>query len=107
LIPWAWITFYFGWQGGQAFMTMRYYSMLYGLLIMFAAWLLIRIVDCRLQIADWVGRKSTIYNLSAAIRVDWVGRKSTIYNLSAAIRWGPLVLVLLVTFGWAYAFTRI
>jgi len=47
LMPWAWITFFFAWQGGQAFMTMRYYSMLYGLLVIFAAWLLVRIVDCR------------------------------------------------------------
>ena len=89
LIPWAWIAFYFAWQGGQAFMTMRYYSMLYGLLIIFAAWLLIRIVDCKLQIADWARRQSTIY------------------NMQFAIRWVPLALVVLVTLGWAYAFTRI
>ncbi len=89
LIPWSWIAFYFAWQGGQFGMTMRYYLLLYGLLAIFAAWLLVRIVDCRLQIADWARRKSTIY------------------NLQFAIRWVPLVVVVLGTFCWAYAFTRI
>jgi YYY domain-containing protein len=89
LIPWSWIAFYFAWQGGQFGMTMRYYLLLYGLLALFAAWLLVRIVDCRLQIADWVGSKSTIY------------------NLQSTIRWVPVVVVVLGTFCWAYAFTRI
>jgi YYY domain-containing protein len=89
LIPWSWIAFYFAWQGGQFGMTMRYYLLLYGMLALFAAWLLVRIVDCKLQIADWVGRKSTIY------------------NLQSTIRWLPLLVVVLGTLGWAFAFTRI
>ncbi|MBC8161168.1 MAG: glycosyltransferase family 39 protein, partial [Roseiflexaceae bacterium] len=38
LLPWAWVTFYFAWQGGQFVTTMRYYSSLYGLLCVLAAW---------------------------------------------------------------------
>ncbi|MEP7190956.1 MAG: glycosyltransferase family 39 protein, partial [Roseiflexaceae bacterium] len=82
LIPWSWITFYFAWQGGQFGMTMRYYLLLYGLLALFAAWLLVRIGD-------------------------WLGRKSPISNLQSTIRWLPLVVVLLGTLGWAFAFSRI
>jgi len=89
LIPWSWIAFYFAWQGGQFGMTMRYYLLLYGLLALFAAWLLVRIVDYRWQIPDWVGSKSSIY------------------YLRSAIRWLPLLVVLLGTFSWAVAFTRI
>jgi YYY domain-containing protein len=92
LIPWAWITFYFAWQGGQAFMTMRYYSMLYGLLIIFAAWGLIRICDLRFTILDLLER------------LPIVNRQSSIVN---CIAWVPLVVVVLGTFCWAYAFTRI
>ena len=88
-LPWAWIAFYFVWQGGQFVMTMRYYLQLYGLLALFAAWGLVRIVDCKLQIADWVRRNSRIY------------------NLQFAIRWFPLILVVFGTLCWAYAFTRI
>ncbi|HEX9373315.1 MAG TPA: DUF2298 domain-containing protein [Roseiflexaceae bacterium] len=89
LLPWSWIAFYFAWQGGQFGMTMRYYLLLYGLLALFAAWGLIRIADCRLQIADWAQKKSTIY------------------NLQSAIRWVPLLVVVAGTLCWAYAFTRI
>jgi YYY domain-containing protein len=89
LIPWLWVGFYMAWQGGQFVMTMRYYLQLYGLLALFAAWGLLRIVDFRLQIAAWLRRKSAIY------------------NLQSAIVWAPLVLVVAGTLCWAYAFTRI
>jgi len=89
LIPWVWIAFYFAWQGGQFGMTMRYYLPLYGLLALFAAWLLVWIVDCRLQIANWTRRNSRIY------------------NLLFTIRWLPVMVVVLGTLCWAYAFTRI
>ncbi|NJO81304.1 MAG: tetratricopeptide repeat protein [Blastochloris sp.] len=45
LLPWVWIAFYFLWQGGQFVMTMRYYLLLYGLLILFAAWGLMTLWD--------------------------------------------------------------
>jgi len=68
LIPWLWIAFYFAWQGGQFGMTMRYYLLLYGLLALFAAWILVRMYDLRFTIYDLlerlpiVNRKSKIVN---------------------------------------------
>ena len=98
LIPWAWITFYFGWQGGQAFMTMRYYSMLYGLLIIFAAWLLVKLWDRRPTLRHSSGQATDDRQL--AFRPNW-RRWSLVVG-----RWS-LVVVVLGTFCWAYAFTRI
>ncbi|HEU5101709.1 MAG TPA: DUF2298 domain-containing protein [Roseiflexaceae bacterium] len=86
LVPWMWIGFYFAWQGGQFGMTMRYYLLLYGLLALFAAWMLVRILDCGSWIADRVPK---------------------IHNPQSKITWIPLILVVLGTFCWAYAFTRI
>ncbi|NTV65405.1 MAG: glycosyltransferase family 39 protein, partial [Oscillochloris sp.] len=37
-----WVAFYFGWQGAQFAITMRYLLPIYGALIVFAAWLLVR-----------------------------------------------------------------
>jgi YYY domain-containing protein len=97
VLPWVWVAFYFAWQGGQLVMTMRYYLQLYGLLALFAAWGLIRIVDFRFQIADWARKKSAILRLGSG----------QVYNLQSAICWLPLVLVVAGTLCWAYAFTRI
>jgi len=97
VLPWVWVAFYFAWQGGQLVMTMRYYLQLYGLLALFAAWGLIRIVDFRFQIADWARKKSAIPRLGSG----------QVFNLHSAICWLPLVLVVAGTLCWAYAFTRI
>ena len=88
-LPWFWIAFYFAWQGGIFGMTMRYYLQLYGLLALFAGWVLVRALDFRLLISDWRPRRARLY------------------SLQAAVRWVPLVLVVALTLAWAYAFTRI
>ena len=41
----VWVGFYFGWQGAQFAITMRYLLPIYGALIIFAAWLLVRMWD--------------------------------------------------------------
>jgi len=81
LVPWTWIAFYFGWQGGQFVMTMRYYVLLYGLMIVLAAGGLLALWDRARQ--------------SGALR--W-----------RRIAWrAPLIVVVTGTALWAFAFTRI
>ncbi|GAB4204058.1 MAG: hypothetical protein OHK0022_28850 [Roseiflexaceae bacterium] len=96
LIPWTWIAFYFAWQGGQFVMTMRYYSLLYGLLAIFAAWLLVSLYEARPTLAGLLARLPR--SLLALPRPPGAG-----LNL------GLLALVVVVggTALWAYAFTRI
>lgn len=43
-IPVAWVLVYFGWLGGRWVTTMRYFLPIYGMLCIFAAWLLWRLV---------------------------------------------------------------
>lgn len=81
LIPWAWIGFYFAWQGGLFGQTMRYYLLLYGLLIILAAWGLVAIWDRARPLTGHVWRQ-------------WLWRL-------------PLVIVVAGAALWAYAFTRI
>ncbi len=78
----SWISFYFLWQGGQFAINLRYLLPIYGSLIIFASWGL-------LHLFAW-GRGA---------RTTAAGRR----RLTAA----PLLLVVLLTFGWAYAFSRI
>ncbi|HEU5014279.1 MAG TPA: DUF2298 domain-containing protein, partial [Roseiflexaceae bacterium] len=85
LIPWGWIAFYYLWQGGQFVMTMRYYGLMYGLLAVFAAWLL-------------VGRWTTDGGRWRATKVQQTS--------SFVIRHSSFV-VIIGTLLWAYAFTRI
>ncbi|ABU56662.1 DUF2298 domain-containing protein [Roseiflexus castenholzii] len=81
LVLWAWIAFYFAWQGGQFVMTMRYYVLLYGLLIVLAAGGLLALWD-RAQCA--VGPRWR--------RIAWRA---------------PLIVAVAGTALWAFAFTRI
>lgn len=93
LVLWVWISVYFAWQGAQFASTMRYMLPIYGSLIILGAWLLIalydKVVERRLAIDD---------------RARWlfILRRATAAS-------GPwlLLLVVLGTFAWAYAFTRI
>lgn len=80
----AWIGFYFGWQGGQFAITLRYLLPIYGALTVFGAWGLVRLADLARQPAPPGWR-------ALAIRGG---------------RWA-LPLVALATLAWAYAFSRI
>jgi YYY domain-containing protein len=85
LIPWSWIAFYFAWQGGQFVMTMRYYALLYGLLALFAAWGLARLTNAKFKMQN---ERRGILHFAFLTRA-------------------LLLLVVLGTALWAYAFTRI
>jgi YYY domain-containing protein len=85
---WLWVAFYFGWQGGQFAITMRYLLPIYGALIIPAAWLL-------RTLPRWWCRRQPLQRFAALQRTT-----------TAVLRWLPLT-VLLLTAGWAYAFTRI
>ncbi len=88
LILWIWVGFYFAWQGGQFAITMRYLLPIYGALTIFAAWLLVRMWE-------WA-------NEVAARRA-----RTPIRAVQQFVARGALVLVVIVTLGWAYAFSRI
>jgi len=102
LVPFVWVLGYFGWIGAQLLMTMRYLLPIYPALMVFAAWVLLegtqRIPDIE-TLKGWKARTLRIDHRSLIIR-RWslvVGRWSFVV---------PLV-VLLATFGWAWAYTRI
>jgi YYY domain-containing protein len=79
-----WVLFYFAWQGRQFAITMRYLLPIYGPLIVFAAWSV-------LGIRNW----------GLGIRPR---------RLLGVVRWfslAALPIVLVLTAGWAYAFSRI
>ena len=84
LIPWAWVTIFFAWQGGQLLMSMRYYALLYGLLALFAAWWLV-----------WLWQRRGSGGAAARRRGPFVAATSV-----------PLLGVGF-TLAWAHAFTRI
>lgn len=44
-IPTAWVLVYFGWLGGRWVTTMRYFLPLYGMLTIFAAWFLFKLLS--------------------------------------------------------------
>ena len=84
LLLWGWTAIYFGWQSLVFNPTMRYQLPIYPLLCLMAGWLLVFVWDQR---SRWRGKR-------------W----SFLFPLSSVLV-GSLVLVL--TFAWAYAFTRI
>ena len=78
----AWISFYFAWQGGQFAITLRYLLPIYGGLILFATWGL-------LTLSAWAQQ-----------------RLATLRWIRIPLQTLP-ILVVLLSFAWAYAFTRI
>ncbi len=90
LLLWIWIAFYFAWQGRQFAATLRYMLPIYGSLIIFGAWLLI-------GLWEWSRRYVANGKLQMTEPRAWP---------AVGARWLPL-LVVLGTFAWAYAFTRI
>ena len=83
ILLWGWTAAYFGWQSLAFNPTMRYQLPIYPLLAMMAGWLIIDLWDLGRAKTKW---PSFFLRLSSAV----VG-----------------VVVLGLTFAWAYAFTRI
>ncbi len=86
LLPWTWVTLYFGYMGVQWVKSMRYMLPIYPFLALLAAWLL-------------VGRRGTAGSPVSKLRIPTL----RLPNLRPLF----LALVLLGTFLWAFAFTRI
>lgn len=103
LIPWTWVLFFFGWQGGLFLMSMRYYLPVYGMLTIFAAWLVVHLASYRLAVFNKV--------------MHWMwqpGDAQIHFPRSLAIARGvsylvvvPTLVVALGAVAWGYAFTRI
>ncbi|MEY2845546.1 MAG: hypothetical protein RL076_1092 [Chloroflexota bacterium] len=103
LIPWTWVLFFFGWQGGLFLMTMRYYLPIYGMLTIFAAWLVVHLASHRL----------TVFNKL----MHWMwqpGDAQLHFPRALAIARGlsymvvvPMLVVVLGALAWGYAFTRL
>ncbi|MBA3946455.1 MAG: glycosyltransferase family 39 protein, partial [Herpetosiphonaceae bacterium] len=86
LVPWSWVALYWLWQGGGFNPTMRYFLPIYPPLVLFAAWGAQQLRQYSLR------RWNTQQFRGAALR--------------RSLAWTP-ALLLLLTFGWAWAFTRI
>lgn len=103
LIPWTWVLFFFGWQGGLFLMTMRYYLPIYGMLTIFAAWLVVHLASHRL----------TVFNKL----MHWMwqpGDAQLHFPRALAIARGlsymvvvPMLVVVIGALAWGYAFTRL
>lgn len=87
LTLWFWVAFYFAWQGAQFAITLRYLLPIYGPLTIFAAWLLLRL---------WERGHAAVQQRAALPRAPRLAFLQVV-----------TLLVLVATFGWAYAFTRI
>ncbi len=99
LALWVWVGFYFYWQGGQFAKNMRYMLPISGVLTVFGAWLLIHGIR---SIAHRPQPLSSTRDLGWA---KWLPKLSPTF-LRTASQWA-LVVVVIGTFAWAYAFTRI
>jgi YYY domain-containing protein len=96
LLPWLSIALYFAWQGGILNPSMRYFVVLYGLFAAFAAWALVAIWDRRRPTTD--DRRPTTGT------TRWW---SVVCGLWSVVGRMALVVVVIGTLCWAYAFTRI
>ncbi|MCU0495053.1 MAG: DUF2298 domain-containing protein, partial [Chloroflexaceae bacterium] len=100
---WGWIAFYFLWQGNQFAITLRYLLPIYGALIIFAAWGLVRCYDWSRQSA--VGSWQLAGATTSHSRFGRTAARMTQYAVRSTQYLLPIVI--LGTFAWAYAFTRI
>ena len=98
LFPFVWVLGYFVWQNIQFWRYMRYFIPIYPFLILFAAWAIVEF-SSRYQ-ESWTRIKEIGKNISlqrAEIKNNWKGFAGVLL----------LAVVLLGTFSYAYAFTRI
>jgi YYY domain-containing protein len=94
LLLWGWTVFYFAWQSMQWNPVMRYQLPIYPLLALMAAWLVVEMAGWKIA---WPKSKSQT--------PDSASSPSTFDFRPFAFIVGAVVL--LTTFAWAYAFTRI
>ncbi len=119
LVLWVWVGFYFLWQGSQFATNMRYMLPIYGSLIILGAWLLVWTGEARERHIS--GKLQRIRARLFGMRTGEVGGPPECQNqyqkqnrgvfslpvLPTMLRLLPLLLVVLGTVAWAYAFTRI
>jgi hypothetical protein len=87
ILPVVWVGLFFGWQGIGWVLTMRYFLPVYPFLILLAAWALVTLWD----------------RLTGLVEERGAGRRSWPVILAA----GLIGCVLLGTYAWAFAFSRI
>lgn len=92
LILWLWVAVYFGWMGGQFTLYLRYMLPISVPLTIFAAWLLFR------PASAWSA--SVVGSSRSASAIARLVPGSLLMRIA-------LMVVLIGTFAWAYAFTRI
>ncbi|NJN65496.1 MAG: hypothetical protein HC884_01670 [Chloroflexaceae bacterium] len=116
LVLWVWVGFYFLWQGNQFAANMRYMLPIYGALIILGAWLLVWAGEARGRYLS--GKLQRIRDRLLGARVGATsgaperqpGGEATLPMLPmlpVVLRLLPLLLVVMGTVAWAYAFTRI
>jgi len=98
LFPFVWILAYFIWQNVQFWRYMRYFVPIYPFLILFAAWALVELITKYKE--RWDRIRALGKNISqqwSELKINWKGFASVVL----------LVIVLLGTFSYAFAFSRI
>jgi len=98
LLPFVWVAAYFIWQNVQFWRYMRYFLPIYPFIILFAAWALVEIYDRTHESRARLLANGTKFVLQFS---DW---QSTWKGLAGLLALG---IVLIGTFGYALAFTRI
>ena len=98
LFPFVWVLGYFVWQNLQFWRYMRYFIPIYPFLILFAAWAMVEFSSKNQE--SWTRIKEIGKNISlqrAEFKNNWKGFAGVLL----------LAVVLLGTFSYAFAFTRI
>ena len=98
LLPFIWVGAYFIWQNVQFWRYMRYFLPIYPFIILFAAWALVEIYDLTRESRALLVANGTRFMLQFS---DW---RRTWKGLAGLLALG---IVLIGTFGYAMAFTRI
>jgi len=111
LLPVLWVGDFFFYQGTQWVKSMRYLLPIYPMLILLAAWLLVAIRDrIGRRSPDKIARAVTGAYLPGASRAPAPGTGRGDVRRSAGWRWvavGLVMLVVLPTYLWAFAFVNI
>ena len=93
LLPWAWVTVMFLYQGSQFVKSIRYLLPTYPFFVLLGAYFLFRVTGYELRVTSWRLKLAT-FNLQLVTR----------FRLARLLL---LILIPVGTFLWAFAFTRI